>query len=181
MRVVLEHPDGPVLAVASAALAAAVAAGLVAPPLFGVALAGAVAAGGVFLVFCFPTQASGVWLLATSLSLEMTLHDLIGEQAFQPTIAAVKGFELLLAMVCMLRFGPRLDMWSPAWAFLPMLVMGLAHGLHPGLTAADSFRSAVGSATPFVFGFCRLPKEWPGAILRATKWCAVGAVAASLP
>jgi O-antigen ligase len=149
--------------------------------LFGLALAGAVAAGGVFLVFCFPTRATVVWLLVTSLSLEMTLHDLIGERAFQPTIAAAKGFELLLATVCVLRFGLRLDPLSPAWAFLAMLMTGLAHGLHPGLTAADSLRSAIGSASPFVFGFCRLPEDWPDAILRATKWCAVTAVAASLP
>jgi O-antigen ligase len=181
MRAIIHHPDGFILFLAAAVLAAAFAAGLEAPPLFGLAIWGAVAAGLAFLAFCFPTQASALWLLITSMTLEMTLHDLIGDQAFQPTIAAIKGGELALALLCALRCGVRLDLFSPAWAFTGIFVAGLMHGLHPGLTIADSLRSAVGSAIPFVFGFCRLPRGWPHAIIRATKWAPMIAVIASVP
>ena len=41
-----------------------------------------------------------------------------------------------------------------------MFVAGLAHGLHPDLTAADSLRSLLGSVAPFAFAFSRLPPDW---------------------
>lgn len=181
MRAILHHPDVAILSVAAGVLALALAAGMVEPAAFGVALAGAVVAGLGFLAFCFPTQATVLWLLITGMSLEMTLHDLVGDAAFQPTIAAVKGTGLALAGLCALRFGVRADVLNPGWAFVVIFVAGLMHGLHPGLTAADSLRSAIGSVAPFIFGFCRLPQDWPRAILRATQWCPVVAVAASLP
>ncbi len=62
-----------------------------------------------------------------------------------------------------------------------MLCAGFAHGLYPGLTAADSARSMIGSVAPFAFCFCRLPRAWPGAMIRAAKWCPAAAVAACLP
>ena len=85
----------------------------------------------------------------------MALHDLVGEEAYQPAIAAIKAAEIGLGLLCALRFGPRLDPLCPAWAFLAMLLAGLVHGLYPGLTATDSLRSMIGSAAPFVFCFCR--------------------------
>ena len=36
----------------------------------------------------------------------MTLGDLIGPGAFHGTIAAVKAAELVLALLCLLRYGP---------------------------------------------------------------------------
>jgi O-antigen ligase len=93
----------------------------------------------------------------------------------------VKAAGLGLACLCALRFGVRADWLNPAWAYLAMLGTGLAHGLYPGLTMADSIRSLIGSAAPFAFCFCRLPRAWPAAILRTTKWCAIVAVAGCVP
>jgi O-antigen ligase len=62
-----------------------------------------------------------------------------------------------------------------------MLVMGYVHGLYPGLTAGESLRSMIGSVTPFVFSFARVPWSWAEAVIRATKWCPVIAVVACVP
>jgi hypothetical protein len=181
MYALLTRPDTAFLSAAALLLLMLLGCGLLAPPLFGLLLAATVAAGIGFLALCFPVGFCVAWLLIAGMSLEMTAHDLIGEQAYQPVIAIIKGVEISLALLCMLRFGPRLDPLCPAWAFLAMLLAGLAHGLHPGLTTADSLRSAVGSVAPFVFCFCRMPRSWAEAMIQATKWCPVLAVAACIP
>ena len=136
----------------------------------------------VFLSLCFPTEFCVVWpVLITSMTLEMALHDLVGEDAFQPAIAVTKGVEIGLGFLCMVRFGPRGDPLCPAWAFLAMTAVGLAHGLYPGITVADSLRSMIGSIAPFVFCFVRVPRPWAEAIIRTTKWCPLVAVVACLP
>jgi O-antigen ligase len=53
----------------------------------------------------------------------------------------------------------------------------MAHGLYPGLSTIDSLRSLAGSVAPFAFFFCRLPCAWSRAIIRATAWCPLVAVA----
>ncbi len=40
--------------------------------------------------------------------------DLLGHQPYQPTIALMKGIGIGLAMVAVLRYGPRLDLFNPA-------------------------------------------------------------------
>jgi O-antigen ligase len=181
MRTILHHPDTAVLGTAAALLAATLACGLLAAPLFGLLLATAVVAGIGFLALRFPTPFCVAWMVITGMSLEMALADLIGDQAYQPTIAVIKGTEIALGCICVLRFGPRLDPLCPAWAFLAMLITGLVHGLYPGMTASDSLRSAIGSITPFVFCFSRVPRSWAEAIIRAAKWCPVIAVVACIP
>jgi O-antigen ligase len=173
--------DTVILRAASLLLAAGLACGLASPPLFWMALSGAGAAGVAFLAFRHPTAFCIAWLLLTGMSLEMTLHDLAGEAWYQATIAAVKTAGIGLAAVCALRFGPRLPLLNPVWAYAAMLCVGFAHGLYPGLTAADSVRSLIGSVAPFAFCFCRLPRPWPGAVIRAAQWCPAAAVAACLP
>lgn len=163
------------------ALAASLCAGLAAPPLYWAMLAISMGAGIAFLAMCCPTAFCVAWLLLAGASLEMTLLDLVDEKAFQLTIALVKGGGIGLAALLALRFGVRVEWANPVWAYLAMMVAGLAHGLHPGLTAAESLRSLIGSAAPFIFCFCRLPADWPRAMLRAVKWCPVVAVAASVP
>ncbi len=175
------HPDTRPLLAAALLLGSAVACGLMVPTIFWAALAAGAAAGIGLLAFRHTTGFCVAWLLIAGMSLEMALPDLAGEALFQPVIAAVKGTGILLAMLCALRFGARLDPFSPAWAYLAMLAIGLIHGLYPGLTTADSMRSCIGSAAPFAFGFCRLPRDWAGAIVRATAWCPAAAVAASVP
>jgi hypothetical protein len=117
------------------------------------------------------------WLLLAGTSLEMTLHDLIDPTAYGATIAAVKAAQLGLAMLCALRYGPRLDAFNPAWAYLAIFAIGLLHGLHPGLSAAESLRSLAGSVAPFAFCFSRPPREWGGAMIRATRWIPLASVA----
>ncbi len=181
MRAILCHPDTPILSTAAAVLAAFLVCGLLVPPLFGLFLAAAVVAGIALLALRFPTGFCAGWLLIAGMSLEMTVHDMIGDEAYQPVIAAIKGSGIGLALLCAVRFGPRLDLLSPVWAFLAMLVAGLTHGLYPGVTASDSLRSFIGSAAPFVFGFARVPRSWADAIVRAAKWCPPVALAAALP
>ncbi len=177
MRSALHRPDIPILAVASVVLAA----GIVSPPLFGMVLATAVVAGIAFLAVRFPTWFCVAWLLVTGMSLEMTLHDLAGDETYQPAIAVIKGIEICLGIVCMIRFGVKQDLLCPVWAFPAMFVCGWVHGLYPGLTTVDSLRSTVGSAAPFVFCLSRVPRSWANAMIRATQWCPLMAVVASVP
>jgi len=138
-------------------------------------------AGAVTLALRLPVPASALWLILTGMTLEMALHDLIGPAMLQTTIAAVKTVGIGLALICALRHGARMEVLNPVWAYAVMLIAGWAHGLYPGLTAADSLRSCLGSVAPFAFCFCRLPSGWPDAIVRATKWVPVLAVLACLP
>ena len=181
MRAIFDHPDAAILSGAVALLAAGLVCGLLSPALFWLPLAVAVLAGIGFLAFRFPTQFCVVWLLVTGMSLEMAFADWVGDAAYQPVIAVIKAIGIGLGCVCVLRFGPKLDLLCPAWGFLAMLMTGLVHGLYPGLTAAESLRSAIGSVAPFVFCFCRLPRSGAEAIICATKWCPVLAVAACVP
>jgi O-antigen ligase len=184
MRALLssDHPDRTIVLTAALVLAGAVGGGLaIDPALYWLVLCMGAGAGALLLVWRFPTGFSVVWLLVTAASLEMTLYDLAGQTMFTASIAAVKGMGLLLAAVLALRFGVRFDLTNPALVYVFMLVMGLAHGLYPNLTAADSVRSCIGSAAPFAFAFVRLPRNWAEAMIAATKWCPVVVVLAAVP
>src|ERR1700761_6666478 len=113
-----DRPDNFILGAAAAQLAAFASCSLINPPLFLMALTASVAAGVLFLAFCFPVRFCVAWLLVTGMTLEMAVNDLVGPAAFQPAIAVVKGVEILLGLICVLRFGPVLDPLCPAWAFL---------------------------------------------------------------
>ena len=152
----------------------------VAPGLFWQALAGLVAMGGLFLAFRHTTAFCVVWLLIVGCSLEMTMNDLVGPEAFQSTIALFKAIEIGLALLCALRWGVRSDPWNPAWAFVMMAATGIAHGLYPGLTLSDSVRSLIGSVAPFAFCFVRAPASWAGGIIQSARWCAIVAVVGGL-
>jgi O-antigen ligase len=181
MRAMLHHPDMAILCTAAVVLAAILGCGLLVPPLFSLLLAACVAGGIAFLALCFPTPFCITWLLVTGMSVEMASADFFGDATYQPVIAIIKGTEIALGLLCILRYGPRLDPFCPAWAFVAMLAAGLVHGLFPGMTAAESVRSAIGSITPFVFCFCRVPRSWAEAVIRAAKWCPVVAVVACVP
>jgi O-antigen ligase len=131
-----------------------------------------------FLAIQHVTAFCVAWLLVTSMTIEMTLYDLVGDYAFQASIAVIKGGGVLLAVLCALRYGPRLDVLNPSWAFVSIMASGLMHGLFPGLTVMDSARSLIGSAAPFVFGFARVSRAWAQAMIRATIWCPSIAAAA---
>jgi len=148
----------------------------VAPALFWGALGVVGVAAASLLALRHTTGFCVAWLLIAGCSLEMTLNDLVGPEAFQTTIAAVKAAEIGLAALAMLRWGGRFDPVNPAWAFVAMGAAGLAHGLYPGLTTADSLRSVVGSVAPFAFCFVRAPEDWADAMLRAARWCPLVAV-----
>jgi O-antigen ligase len=159
------------LTVAACAVIAATGAGAVFDPqLFWAPLAIAAAAGIAVLAFRHTVVFCAAWLLIAGSTLEMTLGDLLGPAMFQPVIAAVKAAELGLALLCIVRYGPRLDVFNPGLAFLAMFVVGLAHGLHPDLTQAESLRSLVGSAAPFAFAFSRLSRDWGKVVIRMTAW-----------
>ncbi len=166
------HEDRTVAAnaVVLAFFTVAAACALLAPQSFWLPLALAAAIGVAFLAFRHTVAFSVGWLLLAGATLEMTLSDVVGPEAFQPTIAVIKAAGLGLAVVCVLRYGVALDVWNPTFAFLAMFLAGLAHGLHPGLTLGESLRSLAGSAIPFAFAFSRLPRCWANAIVRMTGW-----------
>jgi O-antigen ligase len=157
------------MAVCGVFVAAATGAAL-APFWFWVPLAAAAVICIIILAFRHTTAFCVAWLLIAGATLEMTLSDLVGPAAFEPTIAAVKAAQLGLALLCVIRFGPSLDVFNPALAFLAMFVAGLARGLHPDLTLADSMRSLAGSVAPFAFAFSRLSRGWSTAMIRMTAW-----------
>jgi O-antigen ligase len=146
------------------------------PALFWPALAALAALAALFLADRHTTVFCILWLLITGMSLEMTLSDLVGPEAFQPTIAVIKAVGIGLAAISALRWGVCVDGANPAWCFAALALAGLAHGLYPGLTPADSARSLVGSIAPFAFCFVRVPSYWAQGILRATRWCPIIAV-----
>jgi O-antigen ligase len=141
---------------------------LLAPFWFWLPLAAAAAAGVAVLAFRHTVAFCVVWLIIAGTTPEMTLNDLIGPTAFQTTIAAIKGTQLALAAVCVLRYGFAPDRFNPGLGFLAMFIVGQVHGLHHDLTQADSLRSLIGSIAPFAFAFSRLPLRWAQAMIRAT-------------
>src|SRR5271170_212705 len=167
---------GAALAVGVVAAAAAVA--VLAPSLFFPLMAGLGACALALLAFRHNAGACALWLLLTGCTLEMSLGDLLGPDAYQPIIAVVKATGLVLAGLAIVRFGPRADLFNPGFAFVAMFVGGWAHGLHPGLTTGDSLRSLVGSVAPFAFSFSRLSSGWTRMIIRVTAWIPLFNVAA---
>ena len=177
-----DTPGRTIQAVAAVFLIGALACGLfVAPVLFWLLLWGGTGAGVLMLAWRHTTLFCVVWLVIASASLEMTLNDLVGTEVYQPTIAVVKGVQIGLALLCATRFGVRADLLNPAWGYVAMLAVGIGHGLYPGLTAADSIRSLIGSAAPFAFCFVRLPRSWVSAIIGTMKWCPLLVVLACVP
>jgi O-antigen ligase len=115
-------------------------------------------AGGLALAAAFPAQATALWLAALATCPEMWLGELIGRA---PEIIGIdKGIGLALLAICLLRYGARVDAFNPGLAFLFMFAAGFMHGVWPGLTAADSIRSLIGSAAPFAFSWSRLSAAW---------------------
>jgi O-antigen ligase len=168
----------PILVLVCGAFALSSICAVLAPRWFWAPLGLLAIAGTAVLVFRHMTACCVTWLLIAGATLEMPLGDLIGPGALQDTVAAVKFAELLLALFCVLRFGPSPDLFNPALAFLAMFVAGLVHGLYPELTLAASLRSLLGSIAPFAFAFSRLSPSWGRAIVRATTLIPLLSVAA---
>ena len=138
------------------------------PAGFAAALALLAAVAALVLAWRHPVAAGVGWLCAVGTTAEMWLGDLLGPAFYQPIIAVEKGAGLILALFAVLRYGAAADWYNPGLAFLAMFATGLAHGLYPGLSLAESLRSLVGSAAPYAFSFARLPRRWAQAIIRAT-------------
>lgn len=130
-------------------------------------IAALLALGGILLAYRHLTVAWVLWLLVTGLSSEMALTDLIGPEAFQPTIAAVKATEIGLVTLTILRLGVVPDRFNPAWAFVAMAAMGAVAGIHRDLTMMEMARSLVGDVTPFLLFFCAKPANWGSTLRRA--------------
>ncbi len=127
------------------------------------------------LVFCFPEATAVIWVLTLETSPDAWLAQLIG--GHETIIALVKASGIGLAAMLAIRQGLRWDRFNPAFAFAAMFLIGLMHGLYPGLTPLDSLRSLIGSAAPFLFSFVRLPRNIIGTVIRAAIWgplCTIG-------
>jgi O-antigen ligase len=155
--------------VAAALLAAAVLA-VTAPSLFWVALAAAVLAGVALLVLRHPAACCALWLLLLGSTPEMWLGEMLGDgpgrlDNWALIIAAEKLAGFALVLLCVFRFGPRMDAFNPGFAFAAIAGAGFAHGLHPRLEPAESLRSLLGSASLYAFSFSRLSRGWAAAIV----------------
>lgn len=113
-----------------------------------------------------------VWLLVAGTSPEMWLGDLVPGSANTVT-AIIKVAGLGLVALCVLRYGVVFDLFNPGIAFALMFLIGIAHGLWPGLTKDESLRTLIGSAAPFAFSFSRLSRRWCATIIQATMWIPV--------
>jgi O-antigen ligase len=122
---------------------------------------------GFGLTLRFIRQATMLWILAMETSPDSWLDNLIG--GHETIIGVMKGLGLVLVAVIGLRCGWRRDRFNPGFAFGAMFLVGLMHGLYPGLTLLASLRSLIGSAGPFMFSFVRLPP----AIIQAMKRAAI--------
>jgi len=116
-----------------------------------------------------PIAACVFWVLVAGSTPEMWFNNIIPGSANTDT-ALVKLAGLGLVGVCILRYGPVLDLFNPAFAFLLMFAIGLGHGLLPGLTVGNSIRSLIGGAAPFAFSFSRLPRRWTQCVIEAVIW-----------
>src|ERR1700732_733047 len=129
MQLPLRHPPQTVSMAAFGLFGISAALAVFAPFWFWLPLAAAAAIGIAVLAFRHTVVFCVAWLVIAGATLEMTLSDLLGPGAFQTTIAAVKGAELLLAAICVLRYGLVPDVFNPGLGFLAMFVVGQAHGL----------------------------------------------------
>ena len=159
-------PAGSTLTISGSAILMAAAAWLY-PSLLPLPIAALLALGLIAQASRHLTAVWVAWLFVAALSLEMALSDLIGPEAFQPTIAAVKGGGIGLAALTIVRFGFVPDRFNPVWAFVGIAAMGLAAGIHPDLATADMARSMIGSVTPFLVFFCVKPPGWGPAVRMA--------------
>ncbi len=127
------------------------------------------------LIFYFPEATVLLWVLVLETSPDAWLAQLIGWH--ETIIALIKASGIGLALVLAIRQGARWDRFNPSFAFAAMFLIGLMHGLYPGLTLLESLRSLIGSAAPFLFSFVRLPPNIIRAVIRATIWgplCTIG-------
>ena len=127
------------------------------------------------LTFRFPRPACTVWILILETSPDSWLDNLIG--GHEIIIGVMKALGLVLVISLAIANGIRSDRYNPGFAFLFMYLIGLMHGLYPGLSLLASTRSLLGSAGPFLFSFVRLPPILIRGIQRAVLWgplCTVG-------
>lgn len=123
---------------------------------------------GLALALRFPGAATALWLIVTATGPEMWLADLLHIANPEGILGLEKGAGLVLALLCLLRFGARADPVNPALAYPVMGLGGLLHGFWPGLTLEAALRSVIGSMAPFAFGFVRLPLSWCRAVIGAS-------------
>ena len=127
-------------------------------------------------MFYFPAATAILWVVILETSPDAWLAQLTG--GHETIIALIKASGLGLAAILAIRQGVRWDRFNPAFAFAAMFLIGLVHGLYPGLTPLASLRSLIGSAAPFLFSFVRLPPRLIAGVLRAVMWGPLCATAA---
>lgn len=129
------------------------------------------------LTILFPRPATLLWLLALATSPDAWADRLAGTAQHETIIALLKAFGLVILAALTLRHGLKRDRYNPAFAFITIFLTGLMHGLYPGLSLLSSTRSLIGSASPFLFSFTRLPDDFRRTVIGAVLWgplCAVG-------
>ncbi len=116
-----------------------------------------------------PLLSCAAWVLVVGTTPEMWLPDFLPDSSnVATTVVKVSGFGLVA--VCALRYGALLDLFNPAFAFVLIFCFGLVHGLYPSLTVGESLRTMIGSASPYAFSFCRLPRRWSQVVIEAVIW-----------
>jgi len=116
----------------------------------------------------YPRATCVLWILVLETSPDAWLDAMVG--GHEIIIGWMKGFGLALVLILGLRQGWRADRYNPGFAFVAMFLVGLMHGLYPGLTLLASIRSLIGSAGPFLFSFVRLQPFYTRAVIAAMLW-----------
>ncbi len=89
-------------------------------------------------MFYFPAATAILWVVILETSPDAWLAQLTG--GHETIIALIKASGLGLAAILAIRQGVRWDRFNPAFAFAAMFLIGLVHGLYPGLTPLASLR-----------------------------------------
>lgn len=119
------------------------------------------------LAAAYPVRATVLWLFAVASCPEMWLADLLHLPDPELIIGLGKAVGLVLVLFCLVRYGARMSLANPAFAFPVMALTGLLHGLWPGLSVEQALRSLIGSIAPFAFSFVRLPHAWCRGVIAA--------------
>ena len=124
---------------------------------------------GTVVCIRMPVLCCVVWVLLAGTTPEIWVDNILPGSANMVT-AAVKVCGLGLVAICILRYGPVLDLLNPAFAFVLMFFIGIWHGFYPTLTMGESIRTLIGSGAPYAFSFCRMSRRWCAAVIEAVIW-----------
>ena len=124
---------------------------------------------GTIICLRLPVLCCVLWVLLAGTTPEIWIGNLVPGSSNMVT-AAIKVIGLGLVAICILRYGPTIDFFNPAFAFVLIFLMGIWHGFYPTLTMGESLRTLIGSVAPYAFSFSRLSRRWCDSVIEIVIW-----------